>query len=355
LFSVAAAGLAHLLCNAGICADSGFLQNWHHIAVCLPFLRLHLIMKFAKSLAKCITGQLPIRRLASALASLGLLLSGPAAYADQLANAGYKPLMWKISTSGKPVYLFGSIHVAKPDFYPLPAPVEKAYQQAGTLVVEVDASAPDANSRMLPFVTYASPDNLQKHLTVPVWQKVVGLLGPAAEQVKAMKPAMVSTALAMSAFSTQGYVPQAGIDLHFISQAKADKKQVLELESLEFQAQVLGGLNDADGESMLNQIVDGFQNGEAIEMVNTIVTAWKAGDSKGLVDAFTKEAEQDPGSAHLTQLLIDGRNPHMADGIAKLAKEGKGAFVVVGVGHLVGPNSVVELLKKRGMQVQQVE
>ena len=45
---------------------------------------------------------------------------------------------------------------------------------------------------------------------------------------------------------SQGYDPKYGVDLHFIDQARADRKKVVELESVEFQARTLGGLSDAD-------------------------------------------------------------------------------------------------------------
>ncbi|MES2071409.1 MAG: TraB/GumN family protein [Pseudomonadota bacterium] len=264
-------------------------------------------------------------------------------------------MLWEIKGAGHSVFLFGSIHVAKPDFYPLPEYVEKAYQQTDTLAVEVDPSAPDAAARMLPFLTYKAADSLEKHLTPATWQKLASKLGPSVEQAKTLKPAMLSVVMAVGLYDGLGYKAEAGIGLHFIARARSDKKNLIELESIEFQASVLGGLGDQDGESMLSDVLDGFDNGDAVEYVNGLAGAWRGGDAGGLVELLAKEAGKDPGSARVMKLLIDDRNPEMANKIARLVRDGKKVFVVIGVGHLVGRGSVVELLQKQGLSVRQVQ
>lgn len=288
-------------------------------------------------------------------AFLGLSLG--AAAQDQAAHTekSSHPVMWEVKTGKHAVYLFGSIHVAKADFYPLPNKVERAFHHSQMLVVELDPTTPDLPFRMAPYISYAAPDNLENHLSAPTWQKLVRRLGPSADQVKMVKPAMLSAVLMINLFGNEGYAPQAGIDLHFIAQAKAENKTLLELETIEFQAGVLGNLADADGEAMLAETLDGFDNGEGIALINAMAAAWKSGDAHGLADLFAKEAEQNPGSARVMKTLIDDRNPEMTNQIAKLVHEGRDAFVVVGMGHLVGQAGIVELLRKRGLTVRRTE
>jgi len=296
-----------------------------------------------------------LRAITCFLLSTFLAIGSHALAQDQPGLAGgYHPLLWEIKGTNHSVFLFGSIHIAKPDFYPLPDYIEQAYRQADVVAVEVDPSAAGAGAKMAPFITYAAPDKLQKHLTPGMWQRVAAKLGPTAEQVQPMKPAMLSVLMSLGVYGDLGYAPQAGIDLHFISRAKADNKSLVELETIEFQAAVLGGLNDQDGESMLKQMLDGMENGEAIDYANRIADGWKSGNAAGLVQLFEAEARQDPGSAHVMKLLIDDRNPEMARKIARLFTDGKNAFVVVGVGHLVGSRSVVDLLQKQGLDVRQL-
>jgi uncharacterized protein YbaP (TraB family) len=52
------------------------------------------------------------------------------------------------------------------------------------------------------------------------------------------------------------------------------------------------------------------------------------------------------------RLLIQ-RNKNWTSQIEALMKENKNVLVIVGAGHLVGPDSVVDLLKKKGLSVKQ--
>ncbi len=50
--------------------------------------------------------------------------------------------------------------------------------------------------------------------------------------------------------------------------------------------------------------------------------------------------------------LVVDRNRRWADQIQQLLGDDKRIFIVVGVGHLVGPDSVPALLRARGIKVE---
>ena len=54
----------------------------------------------------------------------------------------------------------------------------------------------------------------------------------------------------------------------------------------------------------------------------------------------------------LYQRLLVARNRRFAAAIAQMAKGRRRIFVVVGVGHLVGPQGVPTLLRQAGLTVQ---
>ena len=282
--------------------------------------------------------------------SPAILLSSPS-----LPQEPASSLLWRVSSGSNSLYLFGSIHLAKANFYPLPAAVELAYAQADLLAVEADVTDTVAAKNAMPLMQYASPDNLQHHLSAPAWRRLQALAGPATQQLQAFKPAVVTMGLVLSAFTRQGYDPAYGIDLHFIQRAKSGHKKILELESLAFQAGVLGQLNDAEGEALLTQALDSLQDGVALRELDDMVAAWKSGDAAVLAQMFADSANKDAGSKKLMKLLLDERNVGMAQKIQGLLRSGSKALVVVGAGHLVGTNSIIELLQKQGWQVQQVK
>ena len=295
----------------------------------------------------------PVLQTASVVL-LSFLFSGGVS-AKTPAEKPAKGILWEVKSATNTAYLFGAIHLAKASFYPLPDRVQKAYQQADTLAVEIDSSDRNAMVKAMPLLTYAAPDKLQNHLQPATWASLKAYVGPAAERFQILKPAMVATGVMVGSFAKAGYDPAFGVDVHFITRAKQDKKQVVELESMEFQSTILGGLSDEEGDAMLRQTIDSLKNGDALRETNQLVAAWKTGDADKVVALLRQESEKDPGSKKVMERLLDERNPAMADKITELMASGKHVIVVVGAGHISGPNSIADLLKKQGLQVRQIK
>ena len=265
-----------------------------------------------------------------------------------------KGLLFEVKSNNNTLYLFGSIHLAKANFYPLSSLVEHAYTQAASVAVEADVTDAAANKNALPLMTYASPDKLQNHLTPATWQSLQTISGRATEKFQGFKAAVVAMGLTMAAFTRQGYDSANGVDVYFIHRAKIDKKKLVELESVAFQASMMGGLTDEEGEAILKQSLTALNNGEALHDTESMIALWQAGDAKGLAKLFTDVANKDAGSNKLMKLLLDDRNVAMTEKIKRMLVDGNKAFVVVGAGHLTGNNSIVDLLQKQGVQVRQI-
>lgn len=286
---------------------------------------------------------------------LGLALAACAAAAEPPAG-GRAPLLWEVKSPTNSIYVFGSMHVARQDFYPLPKLVEDVYHRADELVVEVDVTDPGAMARTLPLLTYAPPDSLEKHVTPQVWKELEAASADSKQDVSALqplKPAILASVLVVDTLEKHGYDPKAGIDLHFLSSAHADAKRVVELESAEFQAGVLGGLTDDEGNAMLGDTLQEMRSGELVRSTDQLAAAWKAGDGEA-IGRLLREANKDPASRKIFAKLFDERNPAMADKIAALASQPEHAFVVIGAGHLSGDGNVLDLLKAKGLQVRRV-
>jgi uncharacterized protein YbaP (TraB family) len=298
-----------------------------------------------------------IRCLGHAIPSivvLAIIFCSQPAFAKGVISRPSTGLLFEIKSGANTMYLFGSIHLAKADFYPLSPQIEQAYAQADAIAVEADVTDTIASKNAMPLMTYASPDKLQNHLTSTTWQSLQAILGPAAEQLQGFKPAVAAMGLTLGVFAQQGYDPSHGLDLYFIHRAKADKKKLVELESLAFQAAVLGGLTDEEGDALLKQSLDALSNGEALENAERMVKMWQASDAAGLAFLFSEATNKDPGTKKLMKLLLDDRNVAMTQKIHRMLVDGNKVFVVVGAGHLTGANSVIDLLQKQGVQVRQL-
>ncbi len=257
--------------------------------------------------------------------------------------------------SAKKSYLFASIHVAKADFYPLSLPVQNAYHQADTVAVEADSSDEAANRNMVAKLSYVAPDRLQAHISPVTWDLLQSMTGSAVEQFQTYTPIMVAMGLTVSVGMQLGYDPAQSLDLHFINASKKDKKPLLELEGLEFQAGVLASLSDEEGNATLSNTLNSFRQGAVAKELNRIATAWKAADAQGLAKILMDAGNRDEGAKKLMKSLMEERNAGIAEKILEQIRAGKSLFAVVAAGHLAGENNLIEALQRQGLQVKQIK
>lgn len=105
-----------------------------------------------------------MRRLATLLT---LIL---VAAACRASAAEHKLFAWRVAGDPGTVYLLGSIHVGKPDLYPLPQPIEQAFAVSPELVKEIDTSGSNLallQQQVLQRGLYTGGDKLESHLSPP--------------------------------------------------------------------------------------------------------------------------------------------------------------------------------------------
>ena len=284
----------------------------------------------------------------------GLLVIHPAAllHAQQPQT---KHSLWKVQGRTNEAYLFGSIHFLKKDFYPLAQPIENAYRQSQVVVFEADLEqlqAPQTQLKMLEVGKYPGGETLKQNLSRDTYAKLEAYLSQSlgsAELFDSLRPWMVAVALLGLELQKLGFNPEQGVDKYFFDKVKRDQKQIVPLETVEFQLGLFAGLSKEEEEAVLKEMLQ--EIGSFKKMLSEITEAWKTGDTKKL-DELTLDAMRQFPQIH-KKMLID-RNKLWADKIETLLAEGKNVFVVVGAAHLVGKDSVVDLLTKKGLKVQQL-
>jgi uncharacterized protein len=83
-----------------------------------------------------------------------------------------------------------------------------------------------------------------------------------------------------------------------------------------------------------------------------VVGAWRHGDAKRLAALLSEEYTAFPS---LYRPLVTDRNLRWLPQIEALLKEDQNCMVVVGALHLVGQGGLLELLRKQGYKVTQLE
>jgi uncharacterized protein len=281
---------------------------------------------------------------------LTVLLSVPQAVA-----AGRKSFLWKVRSGAATVYLLGSIHFMRKEVYPLPREMEEAFDRSRFLVVEANVS--DIGKidimKIAEKAFYPTGETLRKHVSAETYESVrreTEKLGLPSNLIDQQRPWFLALTLESLAFIKSGMDPRYGIDLHFLS--KAGDRKVLELESIDYQIDLLSGLSERDQELLILYTVK--ELGEARKKADHLVEAWQSGDTEGLESIATSEAREDPGLSAIYEKIVLDRNRSMAGRIEEFFRTGETYFVVVGAAHLVGSRGVVELLRSKGHTVEQV-
>ncbi len=269
--------------------------------------------------------------------------------------------LFKVAQNGHTLYLFGTIHVGAPDFYPLEEQVQGALARASVLALEIDPLGDPA--RMLQAVRQygmypRGAGNAQAALPAPYRPRLERLLrhyALDADTVAGMKPWLLASVLTVSEFSAQGYDTAQAVDAWLARQAHQRKLPVLELESPESQMALFDQMSAEEQSRFLQEGIDAIEDRQQATQAREIAQAWRGADAAALDALARKAAEDDTFSGRFVQRqLLDGRNPHLADGIAALLARETDSLAAIGVLHLVGTNSVPELLRKRGLAVERI-
>ena len=296
---------------------------------------------------------------------LGIVLSGvlfacaasSQAQESKTDKGPAKLFLWKATSKTNTVYLLGSIHVASPEFYPLPDEIEKAFAQSRALVVEVDltkVNQEELKGQLLQKGMYPGREVVGNHLPKVTYERLRQYLtnkGLEPAMMEKFKPWALAVTITMLEVQSLGYESELGIDQHFLKNA-VDRK-IVELESADEQVNVLSGLPEKLEAEFLASTLDSAD--KTADLMKKTVAAWKAGDAEALEKLLGKDVIADrPELRGVYTRLLDDRNEKMARKIEPLLKGKDPAFVVVGAGHLLGPKGILKLLEKRGFAVEQV-
>jgi uncharacterized protein YbaP (TraB family) len=294
-----------------------------------------------------------IRLLFPVLAAV-ILAASQTLSAQPAPGGAAKNSLWKIEGRKCTVHFLGSIHFLKKDFYPLSDPIEKAYQDANILVFETDIGGmlkPATIQKLMSAGMYPAGETLRDNLSKETYAslrasltKSVGAPG----MLDQFKPWMAAMTLLSFELQRLGFDPLQGVDFYFFNKARADEKEVRPLESIDSQMDLFTGLSKEEQELFLTTTLE--QIGDFEKVFDDIIQAWKIGDTKKL-DALILEAMRE--HPKVMEKLLTDRNKQWLPKIEELLKGDKNALVIVGAGHLVGPDSVLDLLKAKGFKVEQ--
>ena len=263
--------------------------------------------------------------------------------------------MWKVEDpNGSSAYLLGSLHVLTADFYPLSAPINKAFAESKTLVEEVDIDEMNDPMIMMAALSKAMLTDgrtLDQVIAPELFAEVKACAEKAGLPMMAlqrMKPWLVAIALMAPTLQAAGFKPELGIDRHFFDRAKDSGMKRQALETMAFQLDQFDTLPPKLQEALLKSTIDDLDT--QVSGVRDMAQAWTFGNVAAIEKLTLASLQEAP---ELYQRLLVDRNLNWIPHVEACIKNNSGCFIVVGAAHLVGPDGLPALLTKKGYKVAQ--
>jgi len=282
---------------------------------------------------------------------LGALVQFSAGAAQPAANG--KSTLWSIKGRENTVYLLGSLHLLRSSDT-LPASIDKAYRDAESLLMEIDMDNLDPMaSQKIAMELGILPDtkSLEAELDAATYTKVAAYareVGLEERTLNRFRPWLAAMTLTQMNLMKIGFEASSGVEMRLTARAAADKKEIRGLETLDEQLGMLAKLPAAQQrEFLLYSVEDSARVRKDLEKM---VSAWRKGDVKALSALLSEGYARYPD---LYRPLTVERNRKWLSRIEDLLDDKDDYLVVVGALHLVGTDSVVELLQKKGYKVLQ--
>ncbi|MET0360553.1 MAG: TraB/GumN family protein [Sphingobium sp.] len=298
-----------------------------------------------------------VTRFLTAALSLLLLTSpgfAPIGARTMHVGADAKPALWVVRDSDTTIYLFGTIHVLRPDIRWFHGPVKQAFDKSGTLVVEVvtpDAQAVAATTARLALDPDGPP--LTDKLDAPTRARYLALLskvGLMQAQLDPFQPWFAAVSLSIAPLEKLGYRPDYGVEEVLKKAAAQGRKPVTALEKMDEQLGFFASLPEPVQLRFLTATIADAEKAET--EIARMVTEWSAGHPAALAEDMNDSLKDMP---EIADALLYQRNRHWAAWIKERMAQPGTVFVAVGAGHLAGKGSVLDELAARGMKVRRVE
>jgi uncharacterized protein YbaP (TraB family) len=264
------------------------------------------------------------------------------------------PALWVVKSKTATVYLFGTIHALDPSQVWRTPALEKAFRESSELWEEVLMPAPDEAQRMGQLTASlgmaADGPPLSARLSADETAKLAAYVPIPKERLDRLRPWLAAWLVQAGYLQRLGLTGLAGADVILARDAGALGKPVHGFETSEQQMHFVADTSPDVEMSYLRKMLADVGEGKAY--FEPLERAWLAGDDavveKRVVARMREMAPQ------IYRVLLVERNQRWVPQIeAMLATPGV-RFVAVGEGHLLGPDSVLALLKKDGWKIERV-
>ncbi len=265
------------------------------------------------------------------------------------------PALYQACDEDSCIYLLGTIHIGDSRLLGLTDKIWNAYNNSDAIAFELDITTipADAGEEL---IYLPEGDDLANYLTEEQFHKLEEFCTKRflpIELLRTFNLAGIYSLLEQLAYLELGFLPNNGVDKQLLDKAHEDNKEIIELETYEFQSNLLYAFKDEYYIKQIESTLDNYSasKGSVVLLYNTYLT----GNSWLFKSLFGDSESADELEEEYNQKMLIDRNIHMADKAEVFLKENKKVMVAVGAAHVVGKDGLIDLLRERGYQVSLVK
>ena len=266
--------------------------------------------------------------------------------------AAAEPPVWVVKDKDSEVVLFGSVHVLPPNIAWTPPVLDQALKTADDIWFElpVDPQTEGQTAAMATQVGVLPPDGSLFRLLSPadgaLLSQVAASYGVSTALLDRLQPWLAEIALSGGAYRKVGADANSGVEKTIAAMVTPKAKR----EAFETPAEQITLLSGGTLEEQIASLRETMHEmADKPDEFQALVKAWMDGDIPTLeheaIDPIRKS------SPELFRRLVTERNARWTQVLdARLKGHGR-TVVVVGVGHLIGPDGVPARLRALGYSV----
>ena len=263
--------------------------------------------------------------------------------------------VWKAQNGKSVIYLGGTCHLLRESDYPLPPEFVQAYRASSIVVFETDIGKmqePATQLKLLTKARYADGSTIDKHLSARTYDELSAYSeanGIPLQAFSQLKPSLLMAALTVMQLNKLGFSSQ-GVDQFLYELANRDGKTVEGLETIDEQIDYVVSMADGNEDEFVSHSLKEMKT--LSQQFEILANAWRKGDAGKLDELMVAGIKA--SQPKLYKRLITDRNRNWLSLLEAYRNTPQTRFVLVGVGHLVGTDGIIEALKKKGYKVEKL-
>jgi len=274
-------------------------------------------------------------------------------------GVGIHGLLSRVEYGDNVAYLFGTMHIGFPHWFPLAPEVEDALRRADVLALETDLTPETMAAfaeEMMELMMLSDNRTLEDLLPEDVLASFTEtLLTYGVDNVGPLTPWAISILVSELVYATVGLSADYGLETYLLDFARENDLSFAWLNPNEHEMYLALNLPDEVQIYAARHLLD---LEAAIEDAEALAAAFEAQDTAALLQMVRMEGQEaDPFTQYFLDVLIIQRSIEFAQEVIRLLQETDEPttfFVAMGIGHMIGDDhgNVFVYLQDAGFEIE---